>query len=93
MQLLPKEARDELGYWSGNQGKGRITSHSNRYSRSGERVLQLRLREFLLRVIRQRMPSSFGRKPLQHFAADPTAGQTPGAAVWHTAREEAEASP
>lgn len=66
--LLPKPARDELGYWKVRNSRGRLGDLSNRYSREGEEFLQIRLRALLLRWIRSRLPE-FRRVPLAHFAA------------------------
>ena len=66
--LLPKPARDELGYWKVRNSRGRLGDLSNRYSREGEEFLQIRLRALLLRWVRSRLPA-FRRVPLAHFAA------------------------
>ena len=66
--LLPKPARDELGYWKVRNSRGRLGDLSNRYSREGEEFLQIRLRALLLRWVWSRL-SGFCRVPLAHFAA------------------------
>lgn len=69
---MPAEARDELGRWKGSGG--RLQRHANRYSREGERLLQVLLRSRLVRRIRQVVETSYNTSPfvsipLSAFAA------------------------
>lgn len=69
---MPAEARDELGRWK--TGGGRLQRHSNRYSREGERLLQvilrLRLVQRIKRVVAESYDtSSFGHIPLSAFVS------------------------
>lgn len=86
--LMPKPPRDELGYWKGRAGSGRMSSNSNRYSREAEEFLQVSLRSLVLRWIRARFaPGS--RPPLAHFAADPfdTSAADASSAILRSAAE------
>ena len=76
--LMPKEARDELGRWK-VKGYGRLSSLSNRYSRSAERIVQISLRRWVWQWVKHCLSMSadkysIQRFPLEHFGSTPTEG-------------------
>ena len=70
VMMLPGPAGDELGRWK-EQG-GRMRRLSNRYSRDGERVLQVYLRAYVAQWVNRRLRETdcgaLERVKLQHFA-------------------------
>ena len=71
VRLMPEPARDEVGRWKGRLGR-RITSQANRYSRKGERILQILLRAYVLRhVCTVQRAGPLVRLPLEAFAVAP----------------------
>jgi hypothetical protein len=68
VMMLPEAARYELGYWKRCGSHGRIASMPNRYSRDGERVLQIHLRSLILRWVRRRL-TTFRSASLESFSA------------------------
>jgi len=67
--MMPETARDEVGRWKGSVVR-RVTGQSNRYSRKGEKILQVLLRAYALERLRSKLqPGPVIRLPLDYFAA------------------------
>jgi len=79
---MPAAARDELGRWK--DGGGRLQRHSNRYSREGERLMQLTLRMRLVHRIRAVIADSSLRGK-GRFCLSPVFGRM-GVAILSTLR-------
>ena len=83
VQAMPEPARNEVGRWKGRLagGKGRMSSLANRYSRSGERTLQISLRSYTMLQCRERYRTvgyaELQRVPLDFFVVSPL--EMPGA--------------
>ena len=71
VMMLPAPARDELGRWK--VMGGRMRRLSNRYSRAGERIMQITLRtvvsQWICLRLRDTNCGALERVPLEHFVA------------------------